>query len=187
MGITRATLITFANTLLSDRGSTYTLGLAFDETVEHMSQLENPPIVSSTDFAITSGTARYTRPAACIKLLGVFDRGRQLRPVSHHELNSYGITWRDDTGDPIAYYVEEDKATTVLLYPIPTTTSTGQWLHTQSSTDLPDHLALYVMCSMIRHELEYPSDHQDKEMSAVWRSIENIFAAMAGLTEVSKA
>jgi len=186
MGITRATLITFANTLINNRGSTGTLGIAFDEVVEHMSQLDNPPIVSSTDLAITAGTARYSRPTACIKLLGIFDRGRQLRPISHHELNAYNITWRDDTGDPVAYYVEEDNADSVLLYPTPSTTSTGQWLHTQSSTDLPDHLAIYVLCSMIRRELAYPSDHQDKEMSAVWHKIEDIFAALAGLTEESK-
>lgn len=186
MAITRAGLIAFAKTLSHNTASTVTLGESYDEVVEQLAKLTeppNPPVVATTGLTISSGTASYTYPTGAVSILGVFDRGRQLHEVSHQELNSYGLTWRDDTGDPVAYYVEEESADSIRLYPTPSTTSTGQWLYTHASTSLSDHLALHVMFSMLQFEFEYPSDHQDKEAAIAWGALADIFAGLAGLTE----
>ncbi len=180
MATTRDNVITLAQTIGNFSGSTITLGRAFDEVVENLCKLDQPPFVYSSGLAVTTTSAHFSRPSSCVKVLAVFFEKKQLYQVDKHELENWNIAWRGSTAGPLAYYIDEDDPESVRFIPAPTTATTGKWIYTKSPSEIPDYMVLYVTFAMLEREYAYPSSKQDKEFSTLCGKIAELFAKMIG-------
>ena len=94
MGLTRANIVDFANVIGNHGGSTATMNVFYDEIMQNLAQRFEPPLVETTTFTISSGTASYAFPATGTGLVGLFSENTQLTPVNSIELESYNREWR---------------------------------------------------------------------------------------------
>jgi len=163
-------------------GSTATMNVFYGEVMRNLARGPNPPLVESSAFAVSSGTAAYTWPAAAIRILAVFNEKKQLAPANIRQLESYDDAWRASSDDTIhAWHAGEDTLRTARLFPSPSTGSTGTWLFSKAPTsDVPNYMALYIAFAVLERDFAYPSDHQDKEFSALCGQIALIFGKLVG-------
>ena len=186
MGLTRANIVDFANVIANGLGSTVTMNIAYDEVLQALARSPNPPLVESSDFTISSGTATYTWSTNAVRILGVFNENTQLYPVNRRELEGYASTWRATSGDTVyAYHADENTLRTVRLFPSPSTGSTGTWLHSVTKTsNVPNYMSLYIAFAVLEREFAYPSNHQDKDFSALCGQIALLFGKLIGFIQV---
>jgi len=182
MGLTQDNIVDFANVIAGTTGSTASMNVAFDEVMQSLARSPNPPLVQSSAFAISSGTANYTWSADAVRILAVFNEGLQLHPSNAPELESYSAAWRASSTDaPLVYHAGENTLRSARLFPSPSTGSTGTWLHSIApQSDIPEYMSLYIAFAVLEREFAYPSAHQDKEFSGLCGQIANIFGKLIG-------
>jgi len=181
MSVNKATITALAQVIGSSLGDANTLSVAYDEVMEHLAMMPNPPLLETTTFAITSGTAQYLCPATGIQIAGLFHENLQLDETYKAEIEAYQLTWRASTGTPQTFYAAEETISTVRLFPIPNAAATGTWLVSSIKTgSIPEYMVLYIVFAMLEKEFAYPSDHQDKEFSALCGQIAIIFGKLIG-------
>ncbi len=183
MALTRANIVDFANVIAGGAGSTVTMNRAYAEVTQNLAQRFEPPLVETTTFTVSSGTASYSLPSTGVKLVGLFNENTQLTQVNSIELESYNREWRASSTDaPKVYYVDEDTLRSVRLFPSPSTGSTGTWLVSVAPiADIPDYMGLYIAFAVLEREFSHPSDHQDKTFSKLCGDIAQIFGMLVGL------
>lgn len=71
-------------------------------------------------YTFRPGTASWPLPSDLMRISGVYWDGRELYLTSEPDLGEDG-TWHTRTGTPYAYLLETTGATTITLYPRPTT------------------------------------------------------------------
>jgi len=181
MALSKTNIVDFAQVIANAQGSTVTMNIAYDEVMQNLAQRPDPPLLESTAFTISSGTASYTFPSAAIKIVGLFNESRQLRFTNRVELESYNREWRASSDDtPLAFFTEEDTLRSMRLFPSPSTGSTGTWLMSVVPTAVPEYMALYIAFMILEKEFAYLSDHQDKEFSTVCGQIAVGFGKLIG-------
>lgn len=74
-------------------------------------------------IVVTAGTAEYALPADCAQVFRVTYDGEVIWPVSQRRLRAYDARWRERTGTPYLYYLDELNAK-IGLYPNPSTGTT---------------------------------------------------------------
>jgi len=187
MAITKSEVIALADTLGGTTGSTVSMGFYYDEIMQGLAMRFEPPLVETTTFAISSGTASYSWPSDACSILAIFSESKQLFPVSFIELESYDGAWRQTTGEVQVFYSGEDPQRSFRLHPIPSTASTGTVIMGvapvggQGVTSIPDYMGLYLACEILRREFAKPSVHQDKQFSKAAGDVAQIFGMLAGL------
>ena len=182
MSSDKAAITAIAQVIAASLGDSNTLAVAYEEVMENLAQLPNPPLVESTTFAISSGTASYTYPSTGVEVVGIFHENTQLTKVSGPELEGYDRSWRASTGAPEVFFVEEVTARSIRLFPTPNAAATGTWLTSvPNDSTVPDYMVLYVVFAMLEREFAYPSNHQDKQLSKLCGQIATIFGKLIGV------
>lgn len=182
MSSAKAAITALAQVIAHSLGDSNTLAVAFEEVMENLAQRFNPPLIESTTFAISSGTASYAYPSTGVGVVGVFCENTQLTKVSSPELEGYDRSWRASTGTPEVFFTEEETARSIRLFPIPAAAATGTWLvSVPNDTTVPDYMVMYIVFAMLEREFAYPSDHQDKKFSGLCGDIAQIFGMLIGV------
>jgi len=184
MALTQDNIVDLANTIGGTTGSTVSMNIYYDEVMQGLGTRFNPPLVETTTFAISSGTASYAWPSTACSILAIFSESRQILPVSRLELDSYDDGWRasSSTDGVHCHYSGEDTQRSFRLYPIPSTASTGTLIMSvASSADVPDYFGIYVACEILKREFAKPSVHQDKQFAKAAGDVAGLFGMLIGL------
>jgi hypothetical protein len=182
MALTQDNIVDLANTLGGTTGSTVSMNIYYDEIMQGLGTRFNPPLVETTTFAISSGTAAYTWPATACSILGVFSESKQILKVGFMELESYDSAWRQTTGEIQVYYEGEEPQRSIRFHPVPSVNSTGTYIMgVASSADVPDYMGLYVALEILKKEYAKPSVHQDKQFSKAAGDVAQLFGMLAGV------
>lgn len=197
MALTKAQLTTFASTICHAEHDTTTFSQFFNDVIDELAQLPNPPFAEAAFEAATSGTDEYSFETTMLRPLAIFFEDELLSEVSQAELEAYSKTQQTDTGDPVAYTLEAIDARKYRVYPIPTGSGdvgSANWaasypsdafalIFTEDrSTDIEDYYALPITFDCIAREFAYPSDHQDVEYAKLCASLAKLMYTLAGVT-----
>jgi len=186
MTMTRANIVTFADTFAHDTGTDMTLEDSFDDILDRFAR-SSAPFVDTETFTPTDGTAEYSYPTTAITILAIFHGATHLVVASSSELEAYDEDWRATAatgGTPIAYIFYEGDSRAVRLFPTPDTTEVDNdtFLFGENrTTDIPEWLALPIAFEMLAEEFAYPSGHQDKEMSEACLGMAGFLKAFTGI------
>lgn len=186
MVMSRAQIVTLADSLAHGVSASASLQDSFDDVLERLARTTSP-FVDTETYTPTDGTAEYSYPSSAVVLLAVFHGAVQLPLTNVKELEAYDEDWRATaatTGTPVAHSFTERDARKVLLFPTPDTTAAagGTFLFAeQRTTDIPVWLALPIIFEMLSEDFAYPSDHQDKEMSEVCAQMAEILKIYTGI------
>lgn len=202
--MTKAQIIALVEIYSKTLASSNTINTYFDEAVESLCKLPNPPLVNCEAITITSGTAVMDYPTNAIKILAVFYTSRQLAYTLGRELEHYSGTWRDDSGTPIAYTLKEESGRTYRLYPNPNTSTVSSGgaeplgedyaatagaaiMYSNNSTtgSFADWLAYPLTFNVLAREFARPSAHQDLTFSTTCKQLSQLLYSLAGLGEFS--
>jgi hypothetical protein len=184
MSLTQDNIVDLANTIGGTTGSTVSMNIYYDEIMQGLATRFNPPLVETTVFTVSSGTASYSWPSTASSILAIFSSGRQILPVTRYELDAYDDGWRASTSTDSYhfYYTGEDTQRSFRLYPIPSTASTGTLIMgVASSDDVPDYMGLYIACEILKREFAKPSEHQDKQFAKAAGDVAGLFGMLIGV------
>ena len=185
MALTQDNIVDLANTIGGTTGSTASMNLYYDEVMQGLGTRFEPPLVETTTFAISSGTASYAWPSTACSILAIFSSaGREILPVSRNELDASDSGWRASTStDSYQFFISsEDTQRSFRLYPNPSTASTGTLIMgVASSADVPDYMGLYVALEILKREFAKPSAHQDKQFSKAAGDVAQLFGMLIGV------
>ena len=145
-------------------------------------------------IASVAGTSSYAFPTAAIDLLTVFFGATELRKTTLIELEaSLGPNWRDQSGLPIVYLLEEENERTFRLIPAPDVSSGSVSgltfgsdypayaigvIYTEDVTDVPAYLELPIATEICVRELRRESDHRDLDGAELFAKLSNLMFAM---------
>lgn len=133
--------------------------------------------------------ARYTLPAAAIKLFTVFYDDAELYKISINELYAVDPGWRLRHGVPYGYWQENEPFERFVLYPAPQTpsgsVSSGDFgtafvkdavtaIYTEDRADVPGWIEFPVALEVASRELAMESRHKDLVASALFRGLANV-------------
>ncbi len=154
-------------------------------------------LTQATLLEVTANDATYTLPATGLRLLGAFYSDNYLCQASIQEVEAYaGTGWRDVTGDPIAYVVEDESKHDFRLFPKPAVPSDNfiflfgspfgkdflhgavAVIHTETRNDLPVWLELPVVFEVLSREFSRESDHKDLLFAKICQDTANMFFEM---------
>jgi hypothetical protein len=196
MSLSKAQLTTFASTIAHAEHDTTTFSQFFDDVVEELGMLENPPFAERGFEAVVSGTSEYDFESSMIKPLYIFLDDTMLSPVSQGELEAYSKTWQTDDGTPIVYTLDNIDAHSYRIYPEPDTSgsiSGADWgssfpddalalIYSEDrQTDIEDYYALPITFDCLAREFSYPSDHQDIEYAKALNDLAKLLYMLAGV------
>ena len=190
MALTQDNIVDLANTIGGTTGSTASMNIYYDEIMQGLGAGLNPPLVETTVFAISSGTASYTWPSTACSVLGIFFKtasgttqvSKQVLPAGRIELESLDGAWRQTTGEIQVFYSGEDTQRSFRFYPVPSVDSTGTLIMgVASSADVPDYMGLYVALEILKREFAKPSAHQDKQFSKAAGDVAQLFGMLIGV------
>jgi hypothetical protein len=196
MSLTKAQLTTFASTMMHAQHDTTSFSQFFDDVMDQLGALDNPPFVDYAFEAIVDGTASYSYESTMLKPLYIYHGDELLSPVTQQDLEAYSQTWQTDEGTPIAYTIDEQNAETYRLYPKPDFDGsiTGANLHAgypttalclifseDRSTDIEDYYVLPVTFDCMAREFSIPSDHQDIPFADVCAELATMLYHLAGV------
>ena len=195
----RATLLTVAGSICLDLDDSTTLAQFYDDAIDELGKLPNPPFIERGFQKVVSGTATYDHNAiedgagntlsTLLRPLYIFYDDTLMYPESETSLQSYSEDWEADSGTPVAYTSDDVDASAtdrlIQLYPKPDATGDAiaavGWGSTfpdndltyffseGRETDIEDYYALPLIFDILSREFAYPSDHQDLEYSAICR------------------
>lgn len=197
--MSRATTITYANTLLDSLGDTTQLGQFYDELSFEVARGVWEDVVSVTDAAFVrgvGGTALYVYPSTAVRLLSVHYDSKQLAETTPAEADVYDRTWRVTPGDPIAYTEADEDDFTVRLVPVPAVTGidpTGStpysfttwpneavaFIFTDGTTDVHSDEEMWFALEMVARELARDSNHHDANASELAKNLADLFRKLS--------
>lgn len=197
MTMTKNEITALAQDIARDQGNDTTLSAYYDEVIEELGKIRNPPLVERDIFAFTDGTATYDYPAEAVEILHMFLEGYQLMEVDQYSLEAYDKTWRDDEATPKAWKRHSENARKLRIFPIPDTTSDalgigatepfGEDFPSNSAaviysdsreSGIPEWIGCYVAFQILYKEFIRPSDHQDIEWAVLLKEIAEVFYQM---------
>jgi hypothetical protein len=140
-----------------------------DEELERFASNSNT-LSLTADVVTVAGTAVYNLSGMQHSVLALFHRGKQLQPSVIDEVEIYP-TWRTDSDQPRAYFLEAETEGAFRLYPSPNTSGTTDLtliatIMPDASYSMPDWLGFIFAWKVLAREFARPSDHQDIEFAA---------------------
>lgn len=198
--MSRATTITYANTLLDSLGDTTQLGQYYDEITMEIARGTWPDVVSmvGADFRQgVTGTSLYLFPDAAIRLLSVHYDRLQLAEASPSEADAYDREWRVTRGEPVAYTMADEADNTIRVVPVPDVTGespTGitpvdfgaatwpsnnvAFVYTTNTSVHTDE-EMWLALEMVARELARDSNHHDEEAAGLAKTLADLFRKMS--------
>lgn len=216
--MSRATVETLANDLLNQQGQTLgtigglsgdigslsgnigSLGAAtfpeitrlYDDIIFDIGHRE--ALTQTSLIASVAGTSSYAFPTAAIDLLTVFFGAAELHKATLRDLEvGVGPTWRDLTGVPVVYTLEEENERTFRLIPSPDVSSGSVSgltfganhpaygigvIYTEDVANVPAYLELPIAVEICVRELRRESDHRDLDGAELFAKLSNLMFAM---------
>lgn len=202
--MSRATTITYANTLLDGLGDTTQLGQFYDEIAMEIARGTWPEVVSVTNAAFAQGSAGsslYSFPNNATRLLSVHYDRKQLAEATPSEADFYDREWRLTRGEPIAYTMADEDEKTVRLVPLPDvngadpsgitpydfgpTLPADPWpsnnvafIYTQADNVHSDE-EMWLAMEMVARELSRDSHHADETAAGLAKTLADLFRKMS--------
>lgn len=184
MSLSKANILTLASGLALDLETDATLSTFFDDVVEQLSLIDNPPFTDGALVELTSGTATYDFESTMLKLIFAIMEDSSLSMTHEEGLEAYSKTWRSDTGTPFAV-TQDWLSRQYTLYPNPNFNSTplaggateplgedypddNLWIvfAEDRSTSIQDYYGLVIALLALAREFSQSSDHIDLELAA---------------------
>ncbi len=196
MALTKAQLTTFASLICHAEHDTTTFSQFFDDIIDELGKAPKPVFAEYAFEAIVSGTDEYSYETKMLRPIAIFFDDMLLSETGEKELEAYSATQQSDTGDPVAYTLENVDARKYRVYPIPDANgsiSGANWstgypdgalaliFVEDRSTDIEDYYALPITFDCIAREFAYPSDHQDVEYAKVCADLAKLMHVLAGV------
>lgn len=155
----------------------------FTDALESFCQSPNCPLIASSSISIISGTAEYSYPSNCVRILGIFYRAAHLPYASRGELEAYDKEWKSLSGTPIVYTFEDTSTDEYRLVPTPNETgSHGTIIYTNSrTTDIMTTIGLPLALDMIARDFILPSDHQDVTFAQICKRFSELLRMIGGI------
>jgi hypothetical protein len=147
---------------------------------------------------VTAGTFEYNPPDVIADLKGVFYDDRWLYKENLRALEAINPHWRDESGTPRAYIVEDESNHKFRIYPKPDRDSKDfipifgsplgldfpeysvVVLMTEIRIDLPTWLEMPVAWEVLSREFARESDHTDAAFAKIARQISQNMLKMVG-------
>lgn len=145
-----------------------TAGQYFDDVVERMSLLPQPPFIKTATVNMVDTQATYDYETDMLKLIHALLQGKLLLPATESQLDAYAYEWPGDAdATPLAHY-SDWLARQYSLYPPPNFNS-GDTLRIFYSEDrasgIQDYYALPIALYILEREFNYSNIHQDTEFA----------------------
>jgi len=121
--MTKAEILTLIQDIARGQADDDTIAVYYEETINELGRLVDPPMAEAGLFSLTSGTATYSYPDNAVSILCAFFEGYQLSRETEENLEAYERTWRNDSGDPVAFKTTDETTDSITFYPIPSSTS----------------------------------------------------------------
>jgi len=195
--MTKNDILDLVQDIARDQANDTAISAYYDEEVEALGKLPNPPLVERDLVGFTSGTAAYAYPTNAIEVLYLFHASYQLAQVTKETLEAYDMEWRSGSGVPKAFKLGHEDARTYRLYPNPNVTSdalgigatepfgedfptnSGAVIYSDSrESDISDMIGLYLAFRVLYKEFVRPSDHQDVAWAMLHKQIADLFFKM---------
>lgn len=113
---------------------------------------------------VFQGNPTITLPSSLLELITIIFDGQALSQLEHRELEVLNFGWRNATGTPIAYTLDDLPAQQAELYPAPSITGTlGLAIYVESRANVLPILTLPVALLVLQREFVRESDHTDVE------------------------
>lgn len=204
MNMTKAEIITFIQDLTQSQADSVTLSGYFDQLLDDLGRIPNPPLIELEVIAAVLGTTEYTLPDNAICELAVFYDDRELSRTTAQQLEARSLSWRDHSGKPWAYIKDDSTARTIKLYPaisaahfIATNTpgipmGTGipsnpiTIIYASRANDkIPNYLALPITLQILSWEFARPSKHQSESFASLCQELSDLLFSLLGITHTS--
>lgn len=198
--MTRDEIKTLTVSLAKDLEDTDTIDIYINEVFRILAFSSSPPMLRGILKEITSGTATYSFESDMLKITYAIMFDELLSPCSESALDAYSSTQESDSGTPSQITQDELTARTYRLYPEPDTTSTScTYAHGEPfGEDYPDDIltliyaddresnihgiySISIALDTLSREFAYPSDHTDKNLSAVCRKAADLIYQLVGV------
>ena len=181
--MSKSNVISFVDSMSLDGNNASSTDTFYDDTIKDMSQL--PLFTNVRLIAATKGTNQYTIPDDVVNIHEMFYDSSVVPRSSIQTLNTLNQEWRDESGPPVAYAVEEETSKQFRLYPTPDVNSKdfiflfGEPLgrdfpeysvglvHTEIRDDNPDWLDLILSFKVLAKEHQKDSAIVDTNFASL--------------------
>lgn len=143
-----------------------------DATVEKAALL-----IDVTTGTVSANATSVSYPASAIGIAGLFWDGHYINEARLHELEALSADWRDHTGRPRAWVVEDELDKSFRLYPVPDVSGTLTTLFHEIRTDLPEWADFATSLDVLSREFGHFSAHREPALAERWR----VLAQRAGM------
>ena len=196
MSLNKAQLTTFASLICHAELDTTTFSQFFDDVIDELKDAPKPVFADYAFEAIASGVDEYSYETTMLRPIAIFFDDALLSKTGEKELEAYSATQRSDTGDPVAYTLENVDARKYRVYPIPDANGAiggADWASNypdgalalifveDRSTDIEDYYVLPITFDCIAREFAYPSDHQNVDYAKVCANLAKLMYALASV------
>ena len=189
--MSRAIILALVQSLSNQQATAAAIDRYYDDVVRDLGQ--RPWLTEASLVAVTANTSQYTLDTSVIRVLDMYYDDHVVRMSDLREMESINPRWRDETGTPISYIVEDETAKVFRLYKNPDRTSKDfsfifgsplgldypeysvAIVHTQTRETLPDWLNLPVAFEILHREFMRESNHKDLEFSKVCKQLAQLF------------
>lgn len=195
--MSKTTVLTLVSDLTLGAASDSTVvGNYYDRVVEDLARF--PWLTTVSLIPITAGTPQYTLETTQARIIAMFYDSRQLSKLTQAQAEGINRHWRNETGPPHSYVMEDEANKTFRLYPNPTLDSKPQVfpntaplgidfpaytiaiVHTGTRTDVPTWLELPVALETAAREMERESSHRDLEWAQQAHALASLLFNMIG-------
>lgn len=192
--VSKADVLALVQELCTNQADATAIDKYFDEVISDLGK--DGWLCVAEVLAATKGTFEYEPPSTVIKLWNVIYDDRMLYKENLRAVESVNVNWRDETGTPRAYVVEDESNHKFRLYPKPDRTSKdfvpifGSPLGLDYPTysvvviisemrdTIPQWLIVPVAFDILNREFMRESDHQDTVFGDACKKLSTMFYAM---------
>ena len=178
--MTKAATLTLISDISKGQSDSTAIGRIYDDVVRELGQSD--VIVRATLIESVIDQSSYSLPAAAIKRQVTFFDNRILDEMKLTQLMSINHNWRDEKGEPVAVFTEDETEDSFSIYPLPQNQSGsvagGDFgssfptyaitsIHTAYEADLPTWLELPIAFIVLHREFTRESNHRDVKFAEI--------------------
>ena len=193
--MSRATVLQRVQDLSLSQADATAIDRYYDDVIYDLGR--RPWLTEASLIAVTAGTAVYSPDVSVLRIVNIFYDDRTLYESNNRELEAtFGSSWQDRRGTPVAYTFEDENALDFRLVPKPELNSKDfsfvfgspmgldfpeysvAIIHTEKVEDLPTWLELPVAFEILFREFSRQSDHQDPTFAVTCKQIAELMFQM---------
>lgn len=160
--MSRDTSLRWVIDLSKDQADSNTFDRHYDDVTTDLAQM----LVTNVTQNVDARDPEQPWPDEAVGLWALFWEGHHIHKAKLSELEAVNPDWRDETGRPVSWVLEDETDKTFRLYPSPDVAGTLTILFTERRDNMPDWLDFVVGLEVLRREFTHYSDHRNPELSA---------------------